>query len=70
MPPPEKCKIFVRIFSFMSCFKQQVLFFFFTLARSKGGGEVGKQLLFLFCFLCGLQKKYLQTRKRGFLLDA
>lgn len=26
MPPPEKWKIFVIIFSFVSCFKKQVLF--------------------------------------------
>lgn len=39
MPPPEKCKIFVIIFSFMSCFKQQV--FFGLEVKGDGGGGVG-----------------------------
>ena len=38
MPPPEKCKIFVIIFSFVSCFKQQVLF---QLEVKGGAGAVG-----------------------------
>lgn len=44
MPPPEKWKIFVIIFSFMSCFKKQVLFLLeIKKARGVGGGRVGKE---------------------------
>ena len=56
VPPPEKCKIFVIISPFMSCFNQQGLF----QLEVKEGGGVGRggmgEFLFLFCFLCGLQK--------------
>lgn len=67
VPPPEKCKIFVIISSFMSCFKQQELFGF----EVKGGGGARRggmgEFLFLFCFLCGLQKASPDDENRGIL---
>lgn len=41
LPPPEKWKIFVIIFSFMSCFKKQVLFLLTIKKACRAGGGRG-----------------------------
>lgn len=64
MLPPEKCKIFVIIFSFVSCFKKQVLF----LLEVKEGGEWES---FCFCFVFSVVcKKHHQIKNQGILPDS